>query len=168
MRSLRNGVLVVAALACVAAQAASGGTPFVSGSYRDASGQPLYVATDVEDDEPIINWLNPDTGEYGVTSRAPADWHLQNTVSEKRFSVQAPEGALGVSLFERCVGLGWLSVPDADRSCQLTPAGRDGFARLGVDGRGPQRPAPPHAPVVGMRSPGHRRLRPFPPPGSRA
>ena len=99
MRTLRNGVFVAAALACVAAQAASGGTPLVPGSYRDASGQLLYVATDVEDDGPIINWLNPDTGEYGVTFQAAADWHLQNTVSEKRFSVQAPEGALGVSLF---------------------------------------------------------------------
>jgi hypothetical protein len=99
MRTSRNGVFVAAALACVAAQAASGGTPFVPGSYRDASGQLLYVATDVEDDGAIINWLNPDTGEYGVTSQAAADWHLQNTVSEKRFRVQAPEGVLGVSLF---------------------------------------------------------------------
>jgi hypothetical protein len=62
MRTLGNGVFVAVALACVAAEAASGGTPFVPGSYRDASSQLLYVATDVEDDGPILNWLNPDTG----------------------------------------------------------------------------------------------------------
>ena len=42
-------------------------------------------------------------------------------------------GALGVKIYDRLSALGWLTVPQADASCDLTPRGRAGFESLGVD-----------------------------------
>ena len=72
---------------------------FAPGLYRDQAGNSLYVAPDVEDAGPIINSLDPATQYVGILKAAPLGWTLKQGVFERRLTVEAPEGRLGVSLY---------------------------------------------------------------------
>jgi pimeloyl-ACP methyl ester carboxylesterase len=95
---LAGGVLAVAALANVSALASASNATLVPGLYRDQTGHSIYAAIDIEDDGPVINYLDPQTRRFGTVA-APGKLHLLERVTEKRLTVEAPEGRLGVSLY---------------------------------------------------------------------
>jgi pimeloyl-ACP methyl ester carboxylesterase len=82
----------------VGAHASAAGENFVPGLYRDQDGRSIYAAIDNEDNKPAVNYLDPKTQRFG-TITAPGELHLQKRVNEKRVTVEAPEGRLGVSFY---------------------------------------------------------------------
>ena len=70
----------------------------IPGLYHDQNGRSLYAALDVED-APVVNWIDPSNQHDGVLPALPKTWRLQRRVYEKRVTVEAPQGRLGVSLY---------------------------------------------------------------------
>jgi alpha-beta hydrolase superfamily lysophospholipase len=70
----------------------------VPGLYHDQNGRSLYAALDVEESA-VVNWIDPANQHDGVLPVLPKKWRLQREVYEKRLTVDAPEGRLGVSLY---------------------------------------------------------------------
>ena len=90
--------LLLAAYAGASAPAIASDGSFVPGLYRDQTGHSIYAAIDIEDEGPVINYLDPRTRRFGIVT-VPGKWHLLKRVNEKRLSVEAPEGRLGVSVY---------------------------------------------------------------------
>ena len=88
--------LLLAAYAGASAPAIASDGSFVPGLYRDQTGHSIYAAIDIEDEGPVINYLDPRTRRFGIVT-VPGKWHLLKRVNEKRLSVEAPEGRLGGS-----------------------------------------------------------------------
>jgi alpha-beta hydrolase superfamily lysophospholipase len=70
----------------------------IPGLYHDQGGRPLYAGLDVED-APVVNWIDPGNQHDGSLSALPKTWRLRRQVYEKRMTIEAPEGRLGVSLY---------------------------------------------------------------------
>jgi len=70
----------------------------VPGLYRDENGHSVYAAVEVED-TPAVDWLDPVNQHDGVLTALPKTWRLERQIYEKRLTVNAPEGRLGVSLY---------------------------------------------------------------------
>ncbi|MBV8067260.1 MAG: alpha/beta hydrolase [Candidatus Eremiobacteraeota bacterium] len=70
----------------------------VPGLYHDQNGRSLYAALDV-DGPAVVNWIDPVNQHDGGLPELPKTWRLQREVHEKRLTVDAPEGRLGVSLY---------------------------------------------------------------------
>jgi len=87
------------ALAVLVAATAPSAPPVVPGAYADESGRTLYAALDIESDGPQVNWIDPKRQTVGVTAEIPAGWRLTQRIFERRTTVQAPQGPLGVSLY---------------------------------------------------------------------
>lgn len=91
-----EGLLAACVGAGASAVAASG--DFLPGLYRDQNGHAIYAAIDIEDNKPVVNYLDSKTRRFGNVT-APSKLHLQKRVNEKRVTVETPEGPLGVSLY---------------------------------------------------------------------
>ncbi|MBV8344725.1 MAG: alpha/beta fold hydrolase [Candidatus Eremiobacteraeota bacterium] len=70
----------------------------IPGLYNDQNGRSVYAALDVEDGA-AVNWIDPGNQHDGVLPALPKTWRLQRQVYEKPFTVEAPQGRLGVSLY---------------------------------------------------------------------
>lgn len=86
--------------ACIGSHvsAAAASENFVPGLYGNQDGHSIYAAIDIEDNKLAVNYLDPKTQRFGTVT-APSELHLQKKVNEKRVTVEAPEGRLGVSLY---------------------------------------------------------------------
>lgn len=94
--------------------------PIVPGSYVDKSGRMLYAALDIDSDGPQVNWLDPQRQTAGVMPTIPAGWQLTQRISERRTTVQAPQGPLGVSLYH---------IDDSKRATVILIHGNDAQTR---------------------------------------
>ncbi|MBV8244295.1 MAG: alpha/beta hydrolase, partial [Candidatus Eremiobacteraeota bacterium] len=70
----------------------------VPGLYHDGNGRSVYAALE-GGAPPAVNWIDPGNQHDGNLPALPKTWRLQRAVHEKRFTVDAPEGRLGVSLY---------------------------------------------------------------------
>jgi len=94
-----------------------------------AQGKHRYYSLDRPEVAAALEALNVVAGGagHGFAPTTPHRLRLARTCYDHM------AGALGVSLFDRFVTLGWLSVSPADESCDLTLAGREAFEALTID-----------------------------------